>query len=97
MYKTQPKKRKYTPKKKLGGITQKYAAKPKTREIKTLDITIPDNYPTGGNYISDTLSGFVFNTKPQCIQNVVQVEQGAGISQRIGNRIPLSHLESECL
>ena len=92
MYKTQPKKRKYTPKKKLGGITQKYAAKPKTREIKTLDITIPDNYPTGGNYLSDTLSGFVFNTKPQCIQNVVQVEQGAGISQRIGNRIALKSL-----
>lgn len=93
----QPIKRKYQPKKtiytkkKPKGITTKYAAK-KKREIKTLDVTIPDNYPGGGNYISDTLSGFVFNTRPQCIQNVVLVNQGAGISQRIGNKIALKSL-----
>lgn len=93
----QPIKRKYQPKKtiymkkKPKSITTKYAAK-KKREVKTLDITIPDNYPANGDYISDTLSGFVFNLKPQCIQNVVMVTQGAGISQRIGNKIALKSL-----
>lgn len=85
---TRPMKRRQT---KSKGITSKYAAK-KKREIKTLDGGFDDSYPGGGNYTGDTLSGFVFNAKAQCLQNVVRVTQGAGISQRIGNKIALKSL-----
>lgn len=72
-------------------ITTKYSAK-KKREIKTLDLTITDTYPPTGEYVGDSMNGLVFNTKPQMVQNVVRVTQGAGICQRIGNKIALKSL-----
>jgi len=89
-------KRKYTPKKMVStkrrqtkGITSKFAAKKKTREIHTVDILFPQVYTRV--YIPDTLSGVTFNDQP-CIQNLVRVQQGAGIPNRIGNKIALKSL-----
>ena len=90
----QPVKRKYQPKKTIytkkrpKSITTKYAAK-KKREIKTLDIIFPQNYVRV--YVSDTLTGITFNDSPT-LQNLVRVNQGAGISNRIGNKIALKSL-----
>jgi len=89
-------KRKYTPKKSklpykkrvTKGITTKYAAK-KKREIKTLDGEFANNYVRV--FIADTQTGMTFNDSP-CRQNVVRVEQGAGIPNRIGNKIALKSL-----
>jgi len=89
MKQTQVKKRKYTPKKKYTGITQKFAAKPKTREIKTVDTIFPQVYTR--IYVSDTLSGITFNDAP-CIQNLCRIQQGAGIPNRIGNKVALKSL-----
>lgn len=87
--KTVSKKRKYTPKKTFKGITQKYAAKPKTREIKTVDLSFTANYQDA--YVAESFTGIVFNTNP-LIQNLVTVRQGAGIPNRIGNKIALKSL-----
>jgi len=87
--KPQMKKRKYTPKKKYPSITQKFAAKPKKREVKTVDGEYPQNYTRA--YVSDTQTGFTFNDIP-CIQNVARIQQGAGIPNRIGNKIALKSL-----
>lgn len=83
------KKRKYTPKKTYKGITQKYAAKPRTREIKTVDTLFPQVYVRA--YIPDALSGVTFNDIP-CIQNLARIQQGASISNRIGNKVALKSL-----
>jgi len=96
-------KRKYTPKKSklpykkrvTKGITTKYSAK-KKREIKTLDLTFTDTYPANGEYITDSMNGILFNTKPQMTQNVVRVAQGAGVCNRIGNKIALKSLRIRC-
>jgi len=91
----QPTKRKYTSKKMVStkrrkpkGITSKYAAK-KKREVKTVDGDFPQNYTRA--YVSDTQTGFTFNDVP-CIQNIARVQQGAGIPNRIGNKIALKSL-----
>ena len=89
-------KRKYTPKKSklpykkrvTKGITTKYAAK-KKREVKTVDGEFPQNYVRA--YVSDTQTGFTFNDAP-CIQNIARIEQGAGIPNRIGNKVALKSL-----
>jgi len=88
-------KRKYTPKKMVStkrrqtkGITTKYAAK-KKREIKTLDGVQSTVYTIV--YVPDTQTGLTFNDAP-FIQNVVRVQQGAGIANRIGNKIALKSL-----
>ena len=94
-------KRKYTPRKtktlpykkrQSKGITTKYSAKKKSREIKTVDLTITDNYGNAGVYVADTMTTLMFNTSLSMVQNVVRVNQGAGISQRIGNKIALKSL-----
>ena len=89
-------KRKYTPKKSklpykkrvTKGITTKYAAK-KKREIHTVDSVFPQLYIR--TYVPDTLSGVTFNDIP-LIQNLARVRQGAGIPNRIGNKIALKSL-----
>ena len=92
----QPTKRKYNPKKMVStkrrqtkSITSKFAAKKKTREIHTVDILFPQVYVRA--YIPDSLSGVTFNDAP-LIQNLVRVQQGAGIPNRIGNKIALKSL-----
>jgi len=92
----QPTKRKYNPKKMVStkrrqtkGITSKYSAKKNKKEIKTLDGLFSDAYAKV--YVSDTQTAITFNDKG-CIQNVVRAGQGAGISQRIGNKIALKSL-----
>jgi len=87
---TYPKTKKALPYKKRQSksITTKYAAK-KKREIKTVDTNFPQNYVRV--YIPDTLTGVTFNDQP-CIQNLVRVQQGAGIPNRIGNKIALKSL-----
>lgn len=85
-----PKNKKALPYKKrqTKSITTKYQAK-KKREIKTLDSVFPQNYVRV--YISDAQTGFTFNDAG-CIQNVVRTVQGAGIPNRIGNKIALKSL-----
>jgi len=87
---TYPKTKKSLPYKKRQSksITTKYQAK-KKREIKTLDSVFPQNYVRV--YVSDTQTGFTFNDSG-CIQNVVRTVQGAGIPNRIGNKISLKSL-----
>lgn len=70
------------------GITSKFAAK-KKREIHTVDINFPQNYVRV--YVPDTLTGVTFNDAP-LIQNLVRVQQGAGIPNRNGNKIALKSL-----
>ena len=86
-----PKSKKALPYKKRAtkkSITTKYQAK-KKREIKTLDSVFPQNYIRV--YVSDTQTGFTFNDAG-CLQNVVRTIQGAGICNRIGNKIALKSL-----
>ncbi len=88
--KTTTKKRKYTPKKPAyKSITTKYAAKPKTREIKTVDTQITQVYVRV--YVPDSLSGLTFNDAP-FIQNLARINQGPGIANRIGNKVALKSL-----
>lgn len=70
------------------GITSKYAAK-KKREIHTVDSVFPQLYVRV--YVPDTLTGVTFNDAP-LIQNLARVQQGAGIPNRIGNKIALKSL-----
>jgi len=92
----QPTKRKYTSKKMVStkrrqpkGITSKYAAKKKTKEIKTVDVLFVDAYDR--DYVPQSFTKITLNDKA-LLQNLVTVEQGAGIPNRIGNRIALKSL-----
>jgi len=87
-----PKKKATAPYKKRAtkkSITSKYSAKKKTREVKTVDIQFSDTYTSP--YVEETFTGITFNTTPM-IQNLVTVNQGAGIPNRIGNKIALKSL-----
>jgi hypothetical protein len=86
--KTLPYKKRATKK----SITTKYAAK-KKREIKTLDLIFPPAYVRA--YVSDTQSGITFNDVG-CIQNLARINQGAGIPNRIGNKVALKSLRIRC-
>jgi len=80
--------KKRTPK----GITNKYAAK-KKREIKTVDILFTNAY--AHTYTAETFSKVTLNDSPT-LQNLVTVQQGAGICNRIGNKIALKSLRYHC-
>ena len=70
------------------GITSKYSAK-KKREIKTVDILFVDAYVR--DYIAQSFTKIPLNDTA-VLQNLVTVQQGAGISNRIGNKIALKSL-----
>jgi len=76
--------KKRTPK----GITSKYSAK-KKREIKTVDILFVDAYTR--DYVAQSFTKITLNDTA-VLQNLVTVEQGAGIPNRIGNKIALKSL-----
>jgi len=76
--------KKRTPK----GITSKYSAK-KKREIKTVDILFVDAYVK--DYVPESFTKVTLNDTA-LLQNLVTVNQGAGIPNRIGNKIALKSL-----
>jgi len=68
----------------------------KSSEIKTLDSTFSGNY-TAGTYTPDTIQTSPYQMLPlnngtATIQAVNLCQQGAGISQRVGNKISLKSL-----
>ncbi len=81
---TRPMKRNKTKK----SITTKYAAK-KKREIKTVDILFVDAYVR--DYVPESFTKITLNDTA-LLQNLVTVVQGAGIPNRIGNKIALKSL-----
>lgn len=74
------------------GITAKYSAK-KKREIKTVDILFTNAY--NRTYTAQGFTKITLNDEPT-LQNLVTVNQGAGICNRIGNKIALKSLRFRC-
>lgn len=75
-------------KKKPKSITSKFAAKKKSREVKTIDAMFYGNYVDV--YVPDALPYTILpvGTTPS-IQNLATCIQGPGIANRIGNKIAL--------
>lgn len=94
MYKRKNNKRKSRPiiKRYKPNVYNKYSAKKKTQEIKTCDMTFNGNY-NHGNYTPDQTDNpqLMINIQGS-IQNLACIQQGTGVSQRIGNKIALKSL-----
>lgn len=77
------------------GINGRYSSNAfrKSGEVKTLDIQFTGGYAAA--YTADTQPAQQLNTNSgtACVQAITLVQQGAGISQRIGNKISLKSLK----
>lgn len=73
-------------------VYNKYSAKKKSQEIKTVDMRFYGTYNVG-IYTPDLLVNpvLMLNTSGS-VQNIACIQQGAGVSQRIGNKIALKSL-----
>lgn len=94
MYKRKNNRRKSRPiiKRYKPNVYNKYTAKKRTQEIKTVDMTFSGSY-NGGIYVPDQLNNpvIMINTTGT-IQNIACIQQGSGVSQRIGNKVALKSL-----
>lgn len=94
MYKRKNNKRKSRPiiKRYKPNVYNKYTAKKRTQEIKTLDMTFSGNYNVG-IYTQDQLNNpvIMINTTGT-IQNLACIQQGTAVSQRVGNKVALKSL-----
>jgi hypothetical protein len=74
------------------GVYSKFASRGKLPEIKTLDTLFTGAY--AAVYTPDTVPCQVLNTNTgtACVQALNLIQQGAGISQRIGHKVSLKSL-----
>nr|WAE42450.1 MAG: capsid protein [Cressdnaviricota sp.] len=74
------------------GVTSKYAANPNKNETKTLDLSFTGAY--NAVYTPDVQPQQMlnFSTATNSIQSLDLIQQGVGISQRVGNKVCLKSL-----
>lgn len=73
-------------------VYNKYSAKKKSQEIKTVDMTFSGGY-NNGVYAPDQLNNpVIMINSTGTIQNLACIQQGSGVSQRIGNKVALKSL-----
>nr|WAE42125.1 MAG: capsid protein [Cressdnaviricota sp.] len=91
-YRAYPNPASYYARKGRRGVTSKFAANPNKNEIKTLDLTFTGAY--NAVYTPDTQPQQVLNlnTGTGSIQALTLIQQGVGISQRVGNKVCLKSL-----